>query len=270
MCGEYKNLFLLLDTNMGSPPHVWRILSCSSELFSALGITSTCVENTDETMYKCPECGDHLHIRGEYWLRLSFRPWSWGSPPHTWRIQVISLLVVLMLRITSTYVENTTYIARRFHVTGDHLHIRGEYWNSKKIQAMGQGSPPHTWRIQFCIYGLWAKLWITSTYVENTQQSLFDDILGEDHLHIRGEYLKTLKPLSALEGSPPHTWRIHNRSSNSICAVRITSTYVENTRWLRAWFGQFRDHLHIRGEYKKVLYFKQNVVGSPPHTWRIQ
>ena len=87
MCGEYKNLFLLLDTNMGSPPHVWRILSCSSELFSALGITSTYVENTKPNTCHIDPHGDHLHIRGEYCCFIAFG----FSPPG----------------ITSTYVENT-------------------------------------------------------------------------------------------------------------------------------------------------------------------
>ena len=128
MCGEYKNLFLLLDTNMGSPPHVWRILSCSSELFSALGITSTYVENTKPNTCHIDPHGDHLHIRGEYCCFIAFG----FSPPG----------------ITSTYVENT-------HPGG---------YKTKKII----GSPPHTWRIHLQTENSNLKNGITSTYVENT------------------------------------------------------------------------------------------------------
>ena len=127
MCGEYKNLFLLLDTNMGSPPHVWRILSCSSELFSALGITSTCVENTSRRCQHVHGIRDHLHMCGEYLILGSAMPFSIGSPPHVWRILMKPCINALNAGITSTYVENTDYAYRSDREVEDHLHIRGEY-----------------------------------------------------------------------------------------------------------------------------------------------
>ena len=54
-----------------------------------------------------------------------------GSPPHTWRIQNQSLIEARMQRITSTYVENTSYSKVAKAMSEDHLHIRGEY--SKQI-----------------------------------------------------------------------------------------------------------------------------------------
>ena len=168
MCGEYKNLFLLLDTNMGSPPHVWRILSCSSELFSALGITSTCVENTDETMYKCPECGDHLHMCGEYSKCAKFCYFIQGSPPHVWRILFHLIFFWSKVRITSTCVENTIPL---------HNGMLRE-----------RGSPPHVWRIQNSHVRRPEVIGITSTCVENTAIAKANPIVDEDHLHMCGEY----------------------------------------------------------------------------------
>ncbi|CBL50670.1 putative protein without homology [Lactobacillus crispatus ST1] len=50
---------------------------------------------------------DHLHIRGEYRM-LSQKPRrTVGSPPHTWRIQMLLDQQHPKHRITSTYVENT-------------------------------------------------------------------------------------------------------------------------------------------------------------------
>ena len=49
----------------------------------------------------------------------------------------------------------------------------------------------------------------------------------------------------------------------------ITSTYVENTADARKNFHPFEDHLHIRGEYVKLVTFFLVGGGSPPHTWRI-
>ena len=70
---------------------------------------------------------DHLHIRGEYKSPISNSQLRTGSPPHTWRILPVVGVILLIFRITSTYVENTT-VASFFDVYyWDHLHIRGEY-----------------------------------------------------------------------------------------------------------------------------------------------
>ena len=50
---------------------------------------------------------DHLHIRGEYQVIGKTISIDEGSPPHTWRIQVIQDVANFCNRITSTYVENT-------------------------------------------------------------------------------------------------------------------------------------------------------------------
>ena len=52
-------------------------------------------------------------------------------------------------------------------------------------------------------------------------------------------------------GSPPHTWRILTTQRKSCILARITSTYVENTKYCLSSHGLEQDHLHIRGEYTK-------------------
>ena len=52
--------------------------------------------------------------------------------------------------------------------------------------------------------------------------------------------------------------------------VRITSTYVENTYTMGPRKTSHQDHLHIRGEYAIISRLYANLLGSPPHTWRIQ
>ena len=75
-----------------------------------------------------------------------------GSPPHTWRIRNVAVNVVAMVRITSTYVENT--------------------WHNIYNRLQLLGSPPHTWRIPS-----------TGTVLTGPDG---------DHLHIRGEYTKQI------------------------------------------------------------------------------
>ena len=70
-------------------------------------------------------------------------------------------------------------------------------------------------------------------------------------------------------GSPPHTWRIQAARLALSLYDRITSTYVENTLDFLSSHYLNQDHLHIRGEYQKMLTAQTKQLGSPPHTWRI-
>ena len=106
-------------------------------------------------------CGEYIALRFTVGMYL-------GSPPHTWRIQYPALSTAEPLRITSTYVENTNFLAM--------------------YQMDYQGSPPHTWRILSKSKSGKHHRLITSTYVENTRnvESLVNAL--KDHLHTRGEY----------------------------------------------------------------------------------
>ena len=133
------------------------------------------------------------------------------------------------MRITSTYVENTKYYHQHQDHGRDHLHIRGEYFKNLLLMTLATGSPPHTWRILLQIGVLTMLIRITSTYVENTEEITPNDLKFEDHLHIRGEYLKPSTQAFLNLGSPPHTWRIPPYDRPMDVNIRITSTYVENT-----------------------------------------
>ena len=152
------------------------------------GITSTYVENTLTSLWTISKLQDHLHIRGEYCIPLTMPIFYIGSPPHTWRILLSWCVMQRLMRITSTYVENTIYIDCATFSRQDHLHIRGEYLNPKTQSGISLGSPPHTWRIPTYMWLACADLRITSTYVENTIRKYKNVNNIQDHLHIRGEY----------------------------------------------------------------------------------
>ena len=129
--------------------------------------------------------------------------------------------------------------------------------------------PPRTWRILFFAVPDIVFYGITSTYVENTDCIFGSTSRPKDHLHIRGEYCQSLPDTKSQTGSPPHTWRILLGADLKKKILRITSTYVENTRAGHVQLANHRDHLHIRGEYELRFRLKNTSVGSPPHTWRI-
>ena|SRR5699024_6045502 len=111
-------------------------------------ITSTHVENTSLSIRLVISFWDHLHTRGEYSVLVLLAGTLVGSPPHTWRILIYAILSYKILGITSTHVENTSFIyfSSRYHL----------------------GSPPHTWRILICEERERFDDGITSTHVENT------------------------------------------------------------------------------------------------------
>ena len=152
-----------------------------------------------------------------------------GSPPHTWRILITLTVILRSLRITSTYVENTTKTLSFARIQWDHLHIRGEYLYHKSNIVMLTGSPPHTWRILPDEFVLFMNTRITSTYVENTKVFRWRVSFDQDHLHIRGEYSGITLIVPKSIGSPPHTWRIPIHKHLFSDGNGITSTYVENT-----------------------------------------
>ena len=126
-------------------------------------------------------CGEYIALRFTVGMYL-------GSPPHTWRIQYPALSTAEPLRITSTYVENTNFLAmyqmdyqgspphtwRILSKSKSGKHHRlitstyVEYSKCGKSCKCTKGSPPHTWRILLLNAGKIKQLGITSTYVENT------------------------------------------------------------------------------------------------------
>ena len=129
------------------PPRTWRIQPRWNGDIDSLGITSTYVENTLNMHLPLMHQQDHLHIRGEYNTSPSVYPAGLGSPPHTWRILPVFTRYKVPNGITSTYVENTSFLASTFEQLQDHLHIRGEYGTGSVASLANKGSPPHTWRI---------------------------------------------------------------------------------------------------------------------------
>ncbi len=118
------------------------------------------------------------------------------------------------------------------------------------------GSPPHSWRI-LCLYRQKVvRLRITSTLVENTIFYIDQSNKCWDHLHTRGEYCHHLHAKSALEGSPPHSWRILTKQQPNRLILGITSTLVENTFQENNLHLNDQDHLHTRGEYNCSLHWQ--------------
>ena len=128
MRGEYQILKTLKAEYLGSPPHAWRIPKVLRYGRPSLGITSTCVENTEVSLVKANKLQDHLHMRGEYISLITLKKVNLGSPPHAWRILNVPTQGGYYKGITSTCVENTLPSDIPTYPGRDHLHMRGEYF----------------------------------------------------------------------------------------------------------------------------------------------
>ena len=157
---------------------------------------------------------DHLHLRGEHHKRW----WIWtiavGSPPLTWRTQIIVILFEKFVRITSTYVENTGGNIFKDEWVQDHLHLRGEHSFLELSVGTRVGSPPLTWRTPLVCNCLFLAARITSTYVENTRFEWWCNAKKWDHLHLRGEHYSATRGQFCHQGSPPLTWRTPSATSS--------------------------------------------------------
>ena len=122
-------LLMAIGVLLGSSPHTWRIPIEFHQNLPADRIISTYVENTSVNLIIFIAYKDHLHIRGEYTTFSSKELGYMGSSPHTWRIQLSVISMILTERIISTYVENTCILGLLSCTFKDHLHIRGEYSN---------------------------------------------------------------------------------------------------------------------------------------------
>ena len=91
----------------------------------------------------------------------------------------------VIVRIISTYVENTVFYDLILKNIKDHLHIRGEYLRPPSVNGSELGSSPHTWRILKRSRSQLMKFRIISTYVENTYLCDRRHKAYQDHLHIQ-------------------------------------------------------------------------------------
>ena len=105
--GEHDGVMEWETDFSGSPPLTWRTLSLSSAVLKTSGITSTYVENTFHVSSATLAVWDHLHLRGEHPDGGASGFGQWGSPPLTWRTLNPLTIFCGIIRITSTYVENT-------------------------------------------------------------------------------------------------------------------------------------------------------------------
>ena len=145
--------------------------------------------NTVSALARLISLKDHPHIHGEYQSKLNANLIKEGSPPHTWGIPAWETEVGEPVRITPTYMGNTSTAIIPQRSVQDHPHIHGEYTACVSQEREFLGSPPHTWGILKPVAVAIMQRRITPTYMGNTHPFSCNVASKRDHPHIHGEYL---------------------------------------------------------------------------------
>ena len=152
--GAYVILLNRSSPKPGSSPHTWGIQELGGADQDRLRFIPTYVGHTMLGQIVNHILTVHPHIRGAYSLLRCHSSGGFGSSPHTWGILSGDGVRHVPRRFIPTYVGHTSLERQRFALCSVHPHIRGAYSTLFHVPAMGCGSSPHTWGIQ---YGYWEE-----------------------------------------------------------------------------------------------------------------
>ena len=93
LCGEHFAAWLKAIFNPGSPPPVWGTRASIKWAICAVGITPTCVGNTEDYLDFVEGNEDHPHLCGEHPVLVVNQVEGWGSPPPVWGTLAVALIV---------------------------------------------------------------------------------------------------------------------------------------------------------------------------------
>ena len=166
--GEYPQKTTIPLILMELPPRARRIRRGHSVLYSSLGTTSACAENTPPTRGGCVHHGNYLRVRGEYLLRFIASATSAELPPRARRIPGRRLGSNRVKGTTSACAENTRSVMLSCWNSWNYLRVRGEYCGSIPIIYGFAELPPRARRILGLNALMGMCIGTTSACAENT------------------------------------------------------------------------------------------------------
>ena len=126
------------------------------------------------------------------------------------------------------------------------------------------GSPPLARGIPKGIGNSIPRIGITPACAGNTTAAIFPTVQQRDHPRLRGEYIRSIRFIPCVPGSPPLARGIHTMTSNGSGFVGITPACAGNTDRCGTNYRYQTDHPRLRGEYSDVHITDDRVTGSPP------
>ena len=214
---------------MGSSPHTRGARICIHENDSYRRIIPAYAGSTRPAPRPMGLTMDHPRIRGEHYLPEIF--------------------TCLFCRIIPAYAGSTAESGLGDGVGWDHPRIRGEHYGPDRLEALGEGSSPHTRGARINAGQGRSLLRIIPAYAGSTNLWQIIKPQVADHPRIRGEHVMTVMPSLPLLGSSPHTRGALGVFVGDTARKRIIPAYAGSTRRGQGICRSPRDHPRIRGEH---------------------
>ena len=215
------------------PPRARRIRRGHSVLYSSLGTTSACAENTHTHHQKPPTRGNYLRVRGEYPIVGNRKKFIVELPPRARRIPGAVDAGAAERGTTSACAENTHSSDGVFAGAWNYLRVRGEYQHAKDLGNDESELPPRARRI-LRFPTTWCRDYgTTSACAENTWSTAKPSCRSRNYLRVRGEYDESDGVHVDYLELPPRARRIPPRSLVTPRSLGTTSACAENTSLAR-------------------------------------
>ena len=208
-CGEHKYNGNVQIENVGSSPRVWGALTMSHSDPSLLGLISTGVGSTTQTVAGSPRPWAHPHGCGEHAANPTSSARGLGSSPRVWGARF----------------AESVYTAGR----GAHPHGCGEHTPPGVLRLRYRGSSPRVWGAP--VYGCDRDRCprLIPTGVGSTRRESMVTMDMEAHPHGCGEHLSCTITRGSTSGSSPRVWGARLSSARNLRAPWLIPTGVGST-----------------------------------------
>ena len=165
-------------------------------------------------------CGDDPHISSFYSLTLR-------CSPRMWRWSQISIKVIALPWVFSTYVEMILAITLRILFQLSVLHVCGDDPRQVGLQTVQRSCSPRMWRWSYIFVVVYFLPIVFSTYVEMILKTYTNEGMTVCVLHVCGDDPKFRSIFTNANQCSPRMWRWSCSFLNIFQIERVFSTYVE-------------------------------------------
>ena len=135
----------------------------------------------------------------------------------------------------------------------DHPRLRGEYSSLLQNERVTLGSPPLARGVQYSLQMAILIHRITPACAGSTYLRRYVTSVARDHPRLRGEYVLTINPYDATQGSPPLARGVRKSDKRINSTKRITPACAGSTAAPTGFTSIAEDHPRLRGEYRNCL-----------------
>ena len=218
-----------LHAGPGSSPHTRGARRSRLISWMRWGIIPAYAGSTSLRLTRSEYARDHPRIRGEHLDHRHPPDAGAGSSPHTRGARSAPWRTLTSTGIIPAYAGSTERLVMSHGQRRDHPRIRGEHYGPDRLEALGEGSSPHTRGARPFSFPSLSASGIIPAYAGSTWRAW--------------------RRRPEQTGSSPHTRGALRPGRLDVDADRIIPAYAGSTSSRQPVRGSGRDHPRIRGEH---------------------